>query len=47
MNEKKTINNNNEQKLEDNINVIYDRINSKFGTSATDDNLNFERENVF
>ena len=46
MNEKKTINNNNEQKLEDNINVIYDRINSKFGTSATDDNLNFERENV-
>lgn len=46
MNEKKSIKNNKEQKLEEDINVIYDRINSKFGTSATDDNLNYERENV-
>ena len=46
MKEKISIRNKKEQKLEEDINIIYDRINSKFGTSATDDNLNFERENV-
>jgi hypothetical protein len=45
--EKKLINYNKQKKIEDDINGIYDRINSKFGTSATDDNLNYERENHF
>ena len=46
MKEKISIRNKKEQKLEEDINIIYDRINSKFGTSATDDNLNYERENI-
>ena len=45
--ERKSINYNKQKKLEDDINGIYDRINSKYGTSATDDNLNYERENNF
>ena len=44
--ERKTINYNKQKKLEEDINGIFDRINSKYGTSSTDDNLNYERENI-
>jgi hypothetical protein len=40
-------NNSKQKKVEEDINGIYDRINSKFRTSATEDNLNYERENNY
>ena len=45
INIKNSFNNKKKENIEEHINEIFDRINSKFGTTTTEDNLNYEREN--